>query len=95
MKIMTKKAIPSNYGTAAPAYAKVYAAKKGGAAKPAQSYIKFVAACRKSGKSMAECAKLWKAQKGKAAPKTNRRRAARVVRRKGKTKLPAGYGYGA
>lgn len=91
---MSKKAIPSNYGTAAPAYAKVYA-KKGGAAKTGTSYIKFVAACRKEGKSMAECAKLWKAQKKTTAPKTTRRRAARVVRRKSKVKLPAGYGYGA
>lgn len=67
--------LPEGYGAAAPAYAK----KKGGAAGKG-SYIKFLSACRKQGKSMAECSKEWKA-KGAGGGKTVRRRAARILRK--------------
>ncbi len=66
---------------------------KTGAAAPKEgatggSYIKFLATCRKAGKSMGECSKMWKAQQeggAKVYAKENRRRAARVVRRGGKS----------
>ena len=74
----------------------VPAAPKGAA--PKQNYIKFLAACRKQGKGMKECALLWKKQgAGKEggmvyAKATNRKRAARILRKKKGVKLPEGYG---
>lgn len=76
--------IKEKEGAAAPG-ATVYA-KKG------EKYIAFVGRCRKAGKSMQECSKLWKAgQKGEqTSPKGGRRkRAARILRRKKKV---SGYG---
>lgn len=78
---MAKKAVklPVGYG------AKIVV-KKG------EKYIGFVSRCRKAGKSMAECAKIWKAGTGGAkvyAKKTRRRRVARKLRKK---KFPTAYG---
>lgn len=81
-----EKQIPEGNGAAAPGKGATVYAKKD------EKYISFVGRCRKAGKSMAECAKIWKAgQEGeKTSPKgSRRRRAARILRKKKKV---AGYG---
>lgn len=66
------------------------------AVKKGETYITFVARCRKAGKSMSECAKIWKAGKAGGgakvyAKKTRRKRVARKLRRK---VFPTAYGAG-